>query len=63
LSFSAAARIAAKCFSRVGAVIRPEFQNRQPLTGQVLLMAKVLVRDDEEVKTQRSQGRPAERRS
>ncbi len=33
-----------------GAVIRPEFQNRQSPTGQILLMAKVLVRDDEEVK-------------
>ena len=31
-------------------VIRPEYQNRQLPIGQILLMTKVLVSDDEEVK-------------
>jgi hypothetical protein len=33
-----------------GPVIRPAFQDRQPATGQILLMAKVFVSNHEEVK-------------
>ena len=45
---SAACRILAKCCSKRGAMVRPEFEDSEAPSGKILLVPQIFVADDQQ---------------